>query len=538
MTSIRSKVALLAVIAIVVTVAVTSVLSVGTIRRMGENDSEQLLRLLCETGQKNLDFYFESIEHSVGMVSTYAETDLETLPDEQLKEHVERVRRIFDKTATETNGVLTYYYRIDPSVTVEEKGFWYVEEEGKGFQEHEVTDISLYEGKDDPGMVWFTVPKTTGKPAWLNPYLTENLGRRVLSYNVPVFWKDKFFGVIGIEIDYTTIANQVDNIKLYEHGFAYLDDCDGNLIYHPNIDVPSLTDETRPSIPDGILSDDMYLRYTFEGVEKQAVRKELSNGMRLIVAVPVAEISGDWKGLVKTILWVSAGLVVVFILAAFLMAGRITRPIRELAEAAQKANDGNFDYVPKRIGRDEVGTLTQSFTDLTGYLKTHIRDLNNMAYADELTSVRNKGAFQVYIREMQEKIMDSDETAAYAIAIYDCIGLQKINDRFGKEKGGIYLKTACQMICNVFVHSPVFRVGDDEFAVILMKDDYRNRIELTSLLEERCEKTLSSKKEWERIRLSVGVAVYDPETDASVKNVVSRAEKNVKGNRQYKKGKK
>ena len=63
---------------------------------------------------------------------------------------------------------------------------------------------------------------------------------RVISYNVPVYWNDRFVGVIGIEIDYSTMAEQVDHISLYDNGFAFINDAAGNLIYHPRIDVPSL----------------------------------------------------------------------------------------------------------------------------------------------------------------------------------------------------------------------------------------------------------------------------------------------------------
>ena len=45
--------------------------------------------------------------------------------------------------------------------------------------------------------------------------------------------------------------------------------------------------------------------------------------------------------------------------------------------------------------------------------------------------------------------------------------LKLINDTYGHEKGDIYLKTACNAICDVFRHSPVFRMGGDEFAVLL-----------------------------------------------------------------------
>ena len=86
------------------------------------------------------------------------------------------------------------------------KGFWYVGQSGGSFEEHEVTDITQYDTDDTSSPVWFTVPKATGEGVWLPPYYTENLGARVISYNVPVYWKNQFVGVIGIEMDYGVLA--------------------------------------------------------------------------------------------------------------------------------------------------------------------------------------------------------------------------------------------------------------------------------------------------------------------------------------------
>ena len=120
---------------------------------------------------------------------------------------------------------------------------------------------------DTSALVWFTVPKYEGKAIWLPPYITDNLGWRVMSYNTPIYWRGQFVGVIGIELDYSSMAEQVESIRLYSNGFAFLNDAEGNLFYHPRIDVTQLTDETRPTIPYGVLSDSTFLRYTFEGVE-------------------------------------------------------------------------------------------------------------------------------------------------------------------------------------------------------------------------------------------------------------------------------
>ena len=42
----------------------------------------------------------------------------------------------------------------------------------------------------------------------------------------------------------------------------------------------------------------------------------------------------------------------------------------------------------------------------------------------------------------------------------------------GQQAGDEYLRTACKIICETFKHSPVFRVGGDEFAVIAQGRDY------------------------------------------------------------------
>ena len=73
-----------------------------------------------------------------------------------------------------------------------------------------MTDITKYDTEDTTKLVWFTVPKATGKPVWLPPYITENLDAKVISYNTPVYLKGRFIGVIGIELDYSFMAEMVE----------------------------------------------------------------------------------------------------------------------------------------------------------------------------------------------------------------------------------------------------------------------------------------------------------------------------------------
>ena len=60
----------------------------------------------------------------------------------------------------------------------------------------------------------------------------------------------------------------------------------------------------------------------------------------------------------------------------------------------------------------------------------------------------------------------------------DLNGLKKINDTLGHEKGDTYIIDACKIFCDHFKHSPVFRIGGDEFVVILEGEDYQNRYQI------------------------------------------------------------
>ena len=136
MHSLRTKITTLTVCVTVIAVFVVSLMSVLFIRRTEHGKSNQLLLLLCETGERNLDYYFRSVENSVKDMATTTKSDITEKDDESFSQHVERMREVFDRIANKTNGVLTYYYRIDPAFSETVKGFWYTNLDGTGFREN------------------------------------------------------------------------------------------------------------------------------------------------------------------------------------------------------------------------------------------------------------------------------------------------------------------------------------------------------------------------------------------------------------------
>ena len=60
---------------------------------------------------------------------------------------------------------------------------------------------------------------------------------------------------------------------------------------------------------------------------------------------------------------------------------------------------------------------------------------------------------------MEERIQKGEKKLG--IAIVDLNFLKKINDTYGHEKGNLAIKKLCFIICHIFQHSPVFRIGGD-----------------------------------------------------------------------------
>ena len=495
MKSIRTKLSLITVCAIILSMAAATAIGVYGVRQIGRKSADQTLYLMCETGEKNLNYYFQSIEQSVEMVSTYAESDLQGLDPSELHEHIDRVETVFERVSSQTNGVLTFYYRIDPEYSGEESGFWYVDRDRHGYMELAVTDITSYDTSDTSVIPWFTVPKQTGNPVWLPPYITaDNNNARVLSYSAPIYQGDTFVGVIGIEIDYSTMAEQVNNIRLYENGYAFITDAEGDLIYHPYIDVTTVSEEERPACPPELLSNNAMVVYEYDGVMKQAYRLTLSNGMKLNVSVPVSEIDGNWHELTLMTIVASLGLLVLFVFISMSASGKITKPLKELTEAAEQVNQGNYDVELREGSDDEIGVLTHVFKKLVSNLKIYIHDLNELnkhlkednvtleaaTIRDSLTGVKNRFA----LRRDYDKYIEKD----IHIMMLDVDDFKQVNDGFGHSVGDYLLKKIGDALVDHFSVDYSYRYGGDEFLIIfpdISEYDFKTAVrDLNEQLEE------------------------------------------------------
>ncbi|MBQ7718450.1 MAG: amino acid permease [Clostridia bacterium] len=142
-----------------------------------------------------------------------------------------------------------------------------------------------------------------------------------------------------------------------------------------------------------------------------------------------------------------------------------------------------------------------------------------IAFTDPLTGVKSKHAFSVSEGEMELLIAEGN-VKNFGVVVCDVNGLKKINDTLGHKAGDEYIRSACVMLCDYFKHSPVFRIGGDEFVVLLQGHDYDERYEIMRCINEQIEKNIGTNE----VVASLGMAEYDSQNDQSFYDVFSRAD--------------
>ncbi|MCR5337504.1 MAG: GGDEF domain-containing protein [Lachnospiraceae bacterium] len=144
-----------------------------------------------------------------------------------------------------------------------------------------------------------------------------------------------------------------------------------------------------------------------------------------------------------------------------------------------------------------------------------------MAYTDPLTGVKSKRAFkdnsEAYDRRIREGFLE------FAVGVFDLNDLKKINDIRGHEAGDESIIAACRLVCKIFAHSPVYRVGGDEFVAIIEGTDYENRHNLMREFQTQVDENAKEGK----VIVAGGLSDYDPVKDATIADVFRRADENM-----------
>ncbi len=164
--------------------------------------------------------------------------------------------------------------------------------------------------------------------------------------------------------------------------------------------------------------------------------------------------------------------------------------------------------------------------------KKELGSTRKLVYIDSLTGVKNKRAFTEASKEIEEAV-NCGLIKEFGIVVFDLNGLKNINDLYGHDAGDQYIQKGSGIICDIFQHSPVYRIGGDEFTAFLRGNDYENREKLCDTFEKLMEENLEKNK----VVISNGLSIFMGYGNDTFSAVFERADKLMYERKRYLKNK-
>lgn len=145
--------------------------------------------------------------------------------------------------------------------------------------------------------------------------------------------------------------------------------------------------------------------------------------------------------------------------------------------------------------------------------------LRYLSYTDVLTEVGNRACFEARLTELSK-----EDFLPLGIIMGDTNGLKEVNDSFGHQEGDNLLRETANIlkyVCNNI--GEVFRIGGDEFVILLPNTNKEKCEEIIKLINDKCE---AYDNEIFNISIALGSSVRESK-DNNILNLLKEADDKV-----------
>lgn len=540
MKSIQTRMVVLIMMVVIFCSGIVGGLSIWHLKTVSDQNSAQIMNLSCREEGRQIEHFFHSVEQSVKIIAFNAaksQSMEKILQDDYLRVmYIEELRPILLAAVNSTEGAVAVYYHLNPEIAPSDAGLFYSKtKHNPTFLAQKVTDLAEIKPEDKSKADWYYRAVEEGKPVWLEPYDNGKVAEDVISYVVPVYQGELLLGIVGMDILFSDITKEIANVKPYTDGIACLINEKGEVLYHPTGE-PQFTveniDEWTEFVENakGDNEGKNAFEYRKNGKSYRLTYYAMENGMSIILSAPTLEIGRENNQMVKkvmiSVIWMTA----IFIAGAYVASQSVIGPLKELTKASKEMANGNLKIKLPTGSKDEVGILADSMQQMADCLSVYMDRINELAYTDPLTGVKSKVAYAEEVVRIEKSIEEG--VAQFGLVFFDLNNLKTMNDTYGHEAGDRYIKGACRLICTTYKHSPVYRIGGDEFVAILRGADLLNGAKLMKRFYDRMAIiNRDAEDPSEKVSVAAGMAVYKDDQDEDFQSVFKRADSNMYTNK-------
>lgn len=203
----------------------------------------------------------------------------------------------------------------------------------------------------------------------------------------------------------------------------------------------------------------------------------------------------------------------------------LSNDVNTLAEevSIKPLHSDNDQSIVTETDGDEIEQLSHKIKSMQQEIRNYLEYIHTQASLDIMTGVGNKGAYLDYVKTLDEKILTN--IADFTIIVFDINGLKEINDNKGHEEGDNSIINTTSVITTVFGADHTYRIGGDEFIVIL-ENVSQEEIEAYFIkVRKESDKFNESNPDLiTPVSFSMGAATYRKELDKDYKAVFKRAD--------------
>lgn len=505
MKSIQSKILIVVISGLLVITAVVSAIAVNMTHGIMHKDADRILNNVTQKEAAYINDVLGDVKKSAAIMEHYAGAEINSLAqlsDPQfLSKYLEKTKKMFSEIAFNTDGIQGYFFRLNPEFTSSTTGYYNLLNDDLTVREMQVTDLSKYPENDVKNVGWYYTAVKEGKAVWLEPYYFPGYDVKLISYTVPLYVESKLLGVIGFDMNFEYLVSRIENISVYEDGYAVLLSKDGKTAYNEIKAVESENPHTKATV-------------------------DLLNGMKLELRAEYKDIQRDIHPMLQKIVVAFVAVLFFSIIYTIFVTHKIVSPLKQLTAVAEQMSLRNSVEEIMEISvntNDEIGTLSRVLQNTYEKIQEYNAYINALAYRDSLTGIKNNTSYTEAIAELNKEI--NHNNPRFGVLIADINNLKQTNDKFGHDVGNELIIHTAKILTDIFKTSAVFRIGGDEFAIILKDDDYKDYHSLLVKLDEACSKDYITVCE-NRIPISVarGVATFNPEVDRIYEDVFAKAD--------------
>ncbi|MCS3924551.1 methyl-accepting chemotaxis protein [Methanosalsum natronophilum] len=417
LSSVKIKTTVYVVVALIAIFAVSGVLIINSV-------NEMQTEMAYDAVMDEAEIYANDIDSDLREYMTAANTLSATLSQYESNDRDE-VNRIVRQILLNNENFDGVYVAYEPNAFdgndeafVDEVGhdstgrfipYWY--RDGNTIELEPLVD---YEIED-----YYQLPKQLERDVVTEPYMYQ--GQLLSSFVSPIIVNGEFIGIAGTDVSLFYLDEMMDDVVLFDTGYALLLSNEGMIITHPE-DKSLMGTQNIADFDDPIF--DEIQRDVANGISGQVSGISPVTGENVVYSYSTID-TGEYAVLAvvpenEMLAGVSAlqtQIITIFIIAVGLMAllsyfiiGSIANPMRAAATRAENIANGNLtgQIDKKFIGRkDEVGILATSFGTMLENLNQLVSGIKQSA---DDTSAR-----------AQEMSATSEETTASANQIADTV---------------------------------------------------------------------------------------------------------------------